>query len=110
METTLFFSRNTLQDKQEDIKNWFGAEIIRQHEKYLGLPSLVGKSTCNTFRQLIEKLGTKLFGWKEKLLSNAGKEILIKLVAEIVLTYIMSVFKLPNALCEEMTSMVQKFW
>ena len=88
----------------------FGAEIIKQHEKYLGLPSLVGKNKCNTFHQLIERLNNKLSRWKEKLLVNVGKEILIKTVAQVVPTYTMSVFKLPNILCEEMTSMVWKFW
>ena len=47
---------------------------------------------------------------KEKLLSNTGKEILIKTVAQAVSAYTMSVFKLPSALCDEMTRMVRKFW
>ena len=41
--TSLFFSRNTSLDIQNEIKNRFGAEIIQQHKKYLGLPSLVRK-------------------------------------------------------------------
>ena len=48
--------------------------MICQHEKYLGLPSLVGRSKRNTFNDLKEKLGNKLFGWKEKLLSGVGKK------------------------------------
>ena len=106
----LFFSRNTPQTIQDTITNRFGAEIIRQHETYLGLPSLVGKGKCNTFRQLKERLANKLSGWKEKLLSHAGKEILIKAVVQAILTYTMSVFLLPNSLCDEMTSMVRQFW
>ena len=43
------------------------------------------------------------------MLSNARKEILIKTVAQTVPTYTMSVFKLPNTLCDEMTSMVHRF-
>ena len=39
----LFFSKNTPDEIKEEIKNRFGAQVIRQHEKYLGLPSLVGK-------------------------------------------------------------------
>lgn len=66
------------------------------------------KNKCNTFQQLIER-DNKLSERKEKLLSHAGKEILIKTGAQEVSTYTMSVFKLPNALCDEMTSMVQNF-
>ena len=80
-KTALFFSRNTPRPIQEEIKRRFGAPVIRQHEKYLGLPSLVGRSKRNTFNDLKDKLGNKLSGWKEKLLSSAGKEILIKSVA-----------------------------
>ena len=45
-----------------------GAEVIKQHETYLGLPSLVGRSKKNTFRALKERLDNKLSGWKEKML------------------------------------------
>ena len=51
-------------------------------------------------------MANKLAGWKEKLLSNAGKEILIKAVAQAVPAYTMSCFKLPNTLCDELTGMV----
>ena len=109
-KTSLFFRRNTPQPIQDDIKNRFGAEIIKQYEKYLGFPSLVGKNKCNTFHQLIERLDNKLSRWKEKLMCNVGKEILIKIVAQAMPTFTMSVFKLPNTLYDEMTSMVPKFW
>ena len=75
-KTSLFFSRNTPMDTQESIKQMFEAEIIKQHEKYLGLPSLVGRSKRNTFQQLKERLANKLAGWKEKLLSSAGRRYL----------------------------------
>ena len=68
-KTALFFSKNTTLDVQEDIKHRFGAKVIRQHETYLGLPSLVGRSKRNTFRALKERLDNKLSRWKEKLLS-----------------------------------------
>ena len=71
---------------------------------------MIGKSKKNTFAQLKQKLASKLAGWKEKLLSNAGKEVLIKTVAQAVPSYTMSCFKLPNRLCEEMTGMVRQFW
>ena len=60
----------------------------------------------NTFWQLKERLDNKLSRWKEKMLSRVGNEILIKAVAQAIPTYTMSVYKLPNILCNEMTGMV----
>ena len=95
---------------QEEIKQRFGAQVIKQHEKYLGLPSLVGRKKRNTFNEIKEKFSKKLTGWKEKMLSKVGKEVLIKAVAQAIPTYTMSCFKLPDALCDELTSMIRNFW
>ena len=80
-KTSLFFSSNTPMDIQEIIKERFGAQVIKHHEKYLGLLSLVGRNKKNTFNSIKDKLRKKLAGWKEKLLSKAEKEVLIKALA-----------------------------
>ena len=85
-KTSLFLSRNTPEDIQEEIKHRFGAQVIKQHEKYLGLPSLVERNKRNTFNEIKEKLRKKLAGWKEKMLSKAGKAMLIKVVAQAIPT------------------------
>ena len=71
---------------------------------------MIDKSKRNTFAQLKQKLASRLASWKEKLLSNAGKEVLIKAVIQAIPSYTMSCFKLSNGLCEEMTRMVRQFW
>ncbi|XP_030970005.1 uncharacterized protein LOC115990301 [Quercus lobata] len=68
------------------------------------------RSKKNIFRALKERLDNKLSRWKEKLLSQARNEILIKAMAQAIPTYTMSVFKLSDTLCDEMTSMVRSFW
>ena len=40
-KTFLFFSKNTPREIQGAIQSRFGVQVIKQHEKYLGLPSLV---------------------------------------------------------------------
>ena len=108
-KTSLFFSSNTPDGIQQEIKSKFRAHVIRQHEKYLGLPSLVGKNKRNSFNAIKEKLSKKLVRWKEKLLSKARKEVLIKVIAQSISTYIMRCFKIPDSLCDEMTSMIRNF-
>ena len=57
----------------------------------------------------MEKLAKRLARWKEKLISKAGKEILIKVVAQAIPTYTMSCFKLPDTLREELMSIIRNF-
>ena len=76
----------------------------------MGLPSLLGRNKKNTFNSINDKLRKQLAGWKEKLLSKVGKEVLIKVVAQAIPTYTMSVFKLSDSLCEDLTSMIRNFW
>ena len=109
-KTSLFFSSTTFGEVQEEIKRRFGAQVIKQHEKYSGLPSLVGRNKRNTFNDIKEKLGKKLVGWKEKMFFNAGKEVLIKVVAKVIPIYTISCFKIPDSLCEDLTSMIRNFW
>ena len=49
-------------------------------------------------------------GWKEKLLSQAEREVLIKAVIQALPSFAMSCFKLPSTLCHEIEVMVRKFW
>ena len=63
----------------------------------------MGNNKKNSFKEIKEKLAKRLVGWKEKLLSKAGKETLIKVVAQAIQTYAMSCFKIPDSLCEEKT-------
>ena len=48
-KTSLFFSPNTDNEVKERVKTMFGAYVIKPHEAYLGLPSLVGRSKKNSF-------------------------------------------------------------
>ena len=81
-----------------------------RHRKHLGLPSIIGKSKIEVFVEIKERVGRKLSGWKEKILSIGGREILIKAVTQAIPTYTMSCFQLPKGLCDEIESMMRKFW
>ena len=80
-----------------------------RHSKYLGLPSIIGKSNIEVFVEIKERVGRKLSGWKEKILSIGGREVLIKVVAQAIPTYTMSCFQLPKGLCDEIESMMKRF-
>ena len=84
----------------------FGASEFQPHESYFKLPTLVGRSKNNTFANLKQRVANKVSGWKEKLLTTAGKEILINAIAQAVPSYSMSCFLLPKKLCDELTRLI----
>jgi hypothetical protein len=47
---------------------------------------------------------------EEKLLSQAGREVLIKAVAQAIPAYSMSCFRLPTKLCKDLEAMIRRFW
>ena len=53
-----------------------------------------------------ERIWSKLQGWKEKFISQAGREFLLKVVVQVIPTYSMSCFKLPIILCHEIEAMI----
>ena len=66
---------------REQIKRELRVREVDQFESYLGLPTLVGRAKYQTFSFLKDRVWKKIKGWKGKLLSRAGKEVLIKAVA-----------------------------
>ena len=106
----MFFSKNTKEEIKEFVKGTFGAQIIQHHEKYLGLPPLVGRAKKKAFNCIKDQVGRKIATCKGKLLSNGGREVLIKAVAHATPTYTMNVFKLSDSLCSELNSMMNGFW
>ena len=59
---------------------------------------------------LRRRFGGRIQGRQEKLLSKAGKEILIKAVAQSIPTYAMLCFDLTKSLCDELSMMIAKYW
>ena len=83
---------------------------ILQYEKYLGLSSLVGKGKKASFNYIKERVWKKLQGWEGKLLSQAGREVLIKAVIQAIPTYTMGCFKIPLGLCHDIGALINKIF
>ena len=109
-KTALFFSKSITKANKQIIKGILGVCEIHHYEKYLGLPSLTGRGKKASFNYLKERVWRKLQGWEGKLLSQAGREVLIKAVIQAIPSYTMGCFKLPVGLCNEIEVMVRKFW
>lgn len=109
-KTSIFFSRNTIKEFREYINSIVGISAAASFEKYLGLLALVGQSMNTTFAGIQGRVRKKLDGWKEKFISQAGKETLINAFIQSIPTYSIRVFELPKTSCKNLNSMMSKFW
>ena len=109
-KTTVFFSKATPIKRKLEIIDFLGVSEVREYEKYLGLLAMVGRNKKASLNFIKERVWNKLQGWKEKLLSQAGREVLLKVVVQAIPTFAMSCFKLPFRLLNDIEMMVRKFW
>ncbi|KAK9688730.1 hypothetical protein RND81_09G007000 [Saponaria officinalis] len=68
---------------------------VPSHVRELIIETL-GVREVERHENLKERVWKKVQGWKEKLLSKPGKEVLIKAVAQAIPTYMMSLFPIPE--------------
>ena len=92
------------------IQGMLGARVMSNCERYLGLPMATGKSKANTFKDHQERISKRVIGRKEKYISKAGQEVLIKTVAQAISTYSMSFSLLPKSLNNTINSTLAKYW
>ena len=59
---------------------------------YLGLPTSVGSNKNVVFGYIKDKVWKRILGWKNRFFSRAAKEILVKMMAQSIPTFLMSVF------------------
>jgi hypothetical protein len=79
-------------------------------DKYLGLPTPHGRMHKGHFQNLQQRLLKQMMIWGDGVPSQAGKEALIKSIAQAIPTYIMGIFKLPRAVCDDLTRMIRNYW
>ncbi|XP_057985408.1 uncharacterized protein LOC131170376 [Hevea brasiliensis] len=87
--------------------------VVIAHETFHGLKNrrrAWGKSKSQVLSFLNDRVIQKLQGWKCRYLSQAGKEILIKVVIQSVPSYVMSSVKLPTGIIGDLEKLAAKFW
>ncbi|CAL1408857.1 unnamed protein product [Linum trigynum] len=85
-------------------------KTVEKHDKYLGLATVAGRPKKELFSTIKERVRKKLSGWKERNMSAAAREVLIKSVAQAQLTYAMSVFRVLEGVIDEVHGMIMRFW
>ena len=109
-KSSVAFSKNTRKEERAKLMARLGITREGWNGKYLGLPIYIGRSRKKTCNYIKERIWKKIQGWKETMLSKAGKEILIKACATAIPTYAMTCFDITKNLCDEISSMIGRFW
>lgn len=81
-----------------------------RNSNYLGLPSLVGRLKKSVFNFVKDRVWKRIQSWSSRLLSKAGKAVLIRNVAQAIPSYCMSCFLIPKSLCREIKVMMNGYW
>jgi ribonuclease HI len=109
-KSAVMFSKGTSNAAKRRFLSVLEISAEAYNERYLGLPIYLGRSKSKAFGFLLEKVWKKIQGWKERFLSKAGKEILVKAVAQAIPIFAMSCFDLTKTFCDDLSSMVCRYW
>ncbi|KAG7594156.1 Reverse transcriptase zinc-binding domain [Arabidopsis thaliana x Arabidopsis arenosa] len=109
-KSAITFSSKTHQDTKERVKK--DLNIVKEggQGKYLGLPELFGRKKRDLFSSIVDRIKQRGLSWSSKLLSAAGKLVMLKSVLSAMPTYTMTCFKLPTNLCKRIQSALSRFW
>jgi hypothetical protein len=108
-KSAIFFSPNTPDPDRQSVKQVLGIQVEAFSERYLGLPTAVGRITSGSFDHIAERIRCKIQGL-ERFLSCAGREVFLKTVIQAIPTYGMSCFKLTKKVCKTLMSIIAKYW
>ncbi|XP_062102834.1 uncharacterized protein LOC133812999 [Humulus lupulus] len=109
-KSSVFFSTNTRIETRQDICTELHIPEAGPYSMYLGLPNTLGRNKSVLLGYIKDKMRKRIEQWEGRLLSKAGKEVLIKTVAQALPSYAMNVFLLPLGLCKEMEMLMSRYW
>lgn len=104
-KSEMTFSKEISAGQKEQINQILGVQMVDKHNRYLGMPAMVGKSKREIFSVLRDRIWKRIHGWGEKSLFGAVREVLFKAVLQS-----MSCFELPLYLIKSMESAILRFW
>lgn len=108
-KSRVFFSPNVIARRKRNLCQRLGIIATNNLGKYLGFPIIHQGRVDSAFNFIMEKVQSKLIGWKTKLLSRAGRIVLVKTTTAPIAEYYMQCHTLPNKVCDVVDKMVRDF-
>lgn len=92
------------------ITDCLDVRMVENHGKYLGLPSMIGKSKQELHRLLLDKAAAKIQSWQRRNISQSGKCVLLKSVCQALPMHSMGIFYLPLYTIQSLEHLFANFW
>ncbi|CAN1188821.1 Putative ribonuclease H protein At1g65750 [Linum perenne] len=108
-KSQIFCSRNTSRGLPVSISSSLGISLTQDLGRYLGVPTLHGRTDKGTYQAIVDKLDNKLAGWKAKSLSLAGRVTLATSALSAIPAYVMQAAVLPATTCEAIDRRIRNF-
>ncbi|GLT30109.1 hypothetical protein SLA2020_049290 [Shorea laevis] len=108
-KSKLFVSPNIQGQVANSFSSACGIPLTCDLGVYLGVPIIHKKLGPSTYKYIIEKIQLKLAGWKQNLLSMAGRRVMIQSVTSSIPTYTMQTVLLPSSTCAAIDTLNRKF-
>lgn len=109
LKTEIFLSFNMSNTVRRYILNLARVLVYNSQEKYLGLPIMVGANRYQTFQTVKDWAWTHISNWKNTFLSQLGKEVLLKVIVQVIPTYPISLFLSSQKICREIAPLWPDF-
>ena len=94
----------------DDIKNELRCSAVHLPITYLGIPLGANPKRVSTWKPVVDKIERRLALWKAKLLSRAGRLVLIKSVLNNLPLYYLSIFKMPKTVALKIIKLQRSFF
>ncbi|KAG7552028.1 Reverse transcriptase domain [Arabidopsis thaliana x Arabidopsis arenosa] len=108
-KSKIFFSDNVSRDLCKLISDESRIKATQDLGRYLGMPILQKRINKETFGIILERMSSKLAGWKGRMLSLAGRITLIKSVLSSIPVHSMSTIKLPASTLSKLDKISRDF-
>lgn len=109
-KSTINFSHNIKTERKQRILRILKMTECDHKSSYLGLPFCKTQMNLTSLSAITNKVKSRLASWKGRMLSFAGRGVLVNSVAQTIPAYAMQTYLLPNVLCHKLNELIRDFW
>ena len=105
-KSSVFFGKGCQDDVKDSVKAALGVNNEILQDTYLGMPTDLARSISSSFQFLSDRVWKSVTRWTDRSMSRAGKEVMLKSVAQPIPIYVMSCFQVPVGICNRMSTCI----